>query len=71
MVAHLPPVPTQPNPEGIIMATNRKPLLDAPFTAWVATLSTVPSGASLLWCDECHHWHASTSECPYSPKAGA
>ena len=53
------------------MATNHKPLLDAPFTAWVATLSTAPSNASLIWCDECHCWHGSAIECAYVAKAGA
>jgi hypothetical protein len=50
------------------MATN-KPLLSGEFIDWVSALP-VPS-KPLLWCDECHHWHRSASDCPYSPTAGA
>jgi hypothetical protein len=53
------------------MATNRKPLLDLGFTNWVATLSTAPTPASRIWCDECHYWHDAINECAYVTKAGA
>jgi hypothetical protein len=50
------------------MATNRKPLLDLGFTNWVATLSTAPTPASRIWCDECHYWHDAINECAYVTK---
>jgi hypothetical protein len=47
------------------MATNHTDTGDA----WVATL--LQPAPRLLWCDECHCFHGHSSECPYSPKAGA
>lgn len=49
-----------------------KPLLSATFTDWVAALPV--ERKPLLWCDECHCWHAHASHCPYHPdytEAGA
>ena len=45
------------------MATNH-PLLSEQFTNWVMSLSPLKP---LLWCDECHHWHNTAADCPYSP----
>jgi len=55
------------------MATNHNPsnlplpLLSTQFVLWVSSLKT--DRERMLWCDECHYWHQTASECPYNGRA--
>lgn len=48
-----------------------RPLLSAQFVQWVASLPLTNPALSvdrqpLVWCEEHHYWHATTSECDYA-----
>lgn len=44
------------------------PLLSAQYVMWVSSLA--PQRERLIWCDECHYWHATVNECPYIERLG-